>query len=260
MSSEKGFWVLSKLGKKVLRPGGKELTEKLIEALDISNRTKVVEFAPGKGFTTQLLLSQAPFSYFGIDIEAQTISELKQKFPQDYCKFLQSSAAYTGLENQSANAVVGEAMLTMQVDHRKTEIISEAFRILAPGGRYAIHELGLEPEDLGLDFKKNMLKDLSKAGRVNARPLTQTEWVELLEQSGFRIVKVIKSPMLLLEPKRLIADEGVLGLIKIVFRLLTQPNTRQHVMEMKRVFRKYSKNLIAIAVVAEKPNLTNLNS
>ncbi len=54
IDSEQGHWILAKMGKKVLRPGGKELTLKLVEGLDISNEDAVIEFAPGMGYTAEV--------------------------------------------------------------------------------------------------------------------------------------------------------------------------------------------------------------
>lgn len=42
-----GHWVLARMGKRVLRPGGKELTLKMIQNLNITSQDEVVEFAPG---------------------------------------------------------------------------------------------------------------------------------------------------------------------------------------------------------------------
>ena len=46
INSEQGHWLLAKMGKRVLRPGGKELTLKLVNELDIGHKDAVVEFAP----------------------------------------------------------------------------------------------------------------------------------------------------------------------------------------------------------------------
>lgn len=42
-------WVLARAGKKVLRPGGIELTRQMLDALAIGPQDRVVEFAPGLG-------------------------------------------------------------------------------------------------------------------------------------------------------------------------------------------------------------------
>src|SRR5262245_48459011 len=44
-----GHWLLARLGKRVLRPGGRQLTCQMIEALNIGASDAVIEFAPGLG-------------------------------------------------------------------------------------------------------------------------------------------------------------------------------------------------------------------
>ena len=58
MNTEQGHWILAKMGKRVLRPGGKELTEMLVNGLAISNQDNFVEFAPGIGYTASVILSK----------------------------------------------------------------------------------------------------------------------------------------------------------------------------------------------------------
>ena len=45
-----GHWLLARLGKRVLRPGGRELTRQMLNGLCIKASDDVVEFAPGLGF------------------------------------------------------------------------------------------------------------------------------------------------------------------------------------------------------------------
>jgi hypothetical protein len=42
-----GHWLLARLGKRVLRPGGRQLTQRMIKALNIQPSDAVIEFAPG---------------------------------------------------------------------------------------------------------------------------------------------------------------------------------------------------------------------
>ena len=44
-----GHWLLARLGKRVLRPGGLELTSRLLANLAIGPADAVVELAPGLG-------------------------------------------------------------------------------------------------------------------------------------------------------------------------------------------------------------------
>ena len=134
-----GHWILAKMGKKVLRPGGKELTLKLIENLNISASDAVVEFAPGLGYTAQIVLDSNPKSYTGVELDKTAIKFLQNKFEEPNVEIIAGNAAETGLLSNNYDKVFGEAMLTMQADHRKSEMIREAHRILKKGGLYAIH-------------------------------------------------------------------------------------------------------------------------
>jgi ubiquinone/menaquinone biosynthesis C-methylase UbiE len=133
-----GHWLLARMGKRVLRPGGRSLTQFLLSELAISPATDIVEFAPGLGFTASLALKQQPQSYVGIDTDKEVINMLKQKLHGTHIRFLTANASATVLEAESKDKVFGEAMLTMQNDSRKKEIVQEAYRILKKGGLYAV--------------------------------------------------------------------------------------------------------------------------
>ena len=79
INTEQGHWLLAKMGKKVLRPGGKELTMKLIQGLDITHLDRVVEFAPGIGFTAFKVLKLNPKSYTGVELNEEAAMHLKRK-------------------------------------------------------------------------------------------------------------------------------------------------------------------------------------
>ena len=58
--------------------------------------------------------------------------------------------------------------------------------------------------------------------------------------------------MLLLEAGRVVEDEGLFGALKIGANILTHPDERKRILEMRSVFKKYRKELNAIVVIAEK--------
>lgn len=253
MNTEQGHWILAKMGKRVLRPGGKELTEKLINGLAISNQDDFVEFAPGIGYTASVILSQNPKSYKGIELNQEAISNLKIKFQGNpHVIFINRSASDTGIAENSIDKIIGEAMLTMQADHRKAEIIKEANRILKKGGLYGIHELGLHPDNIAPELKSMIQRGLAETIKVNARPLTKVEWCELLEKEGFKIKAVHETPMHLLRAKRMIDDEGLFRTLKIGFKIMTHPKAKNRIFSMRKVFEKYEKQMVAYAIIAEK--------
>lgn len=250
-----GHWLLARIGKHVLRPGGKKLTERMLANADIAGKD-VVEFAPGLGLTTRAILERDPKSYRGVDRDPQVvdiISKLTSEKATIPASCVQRDADDTGLESNSADVVIGEAMLTMQTERGKQAIIGEAFRLLRAGGTYSIHELGLQPDNLDESVKDEVRKALARSIKVNARPLTEQEWRELLEAEGFEVLWRGKEPMALLDMKRNIADEGIGGVLRILRNVLGNKDIRARVLNMKRTFDKYSNELTGIAFVVRKP-------
>ena len=184
ISKAPGHWILARMGKRVLRPGGRELTEKLVSALKINPEDDVVEFAPGLGFTANLVLQYKPHSYVGLERDESAAAETRQLLNGSSQRVQLGDAANSGLEDECATVVYGEAMLTMQSDPHKKRIVNEAVRLLKSGGRYGIHELCLKPDNISDESKKEIQYELAQAIRVNARPLTIDEWKSLFRRQG----------------------------------------------------------------------------
>lgn len=248
-----GHWLLAKMGKRVLRPGGLELTRKMLTALDIGGNDEVVEFAPGLGVTAEMTLKKNPAGYTAIEREEAAAGQVRKYLQGENQTCRIGLAEKTGLPDASATVVYGEAMLTMHPDGRKSEIIREAARILKPGGRYGIHEVGIIPNDIEDVLKKEIKQELSRSIHISAVPVTMDEWKALLEDEGLEVRAVLTEPFHLLEPRRLVQDEGLPGALRFAGNLLRNKEARNVVLGMKRVFRKYRKHLSGMSMVALKP-------
>lgn len=247
-----GHWLLAQMGKKVLRPGGVELTGRMLEALDIRSTDEVVEFAPGLGVTARAALERKPASYTGIERDDTAARQVGTYLSGPGRQCLVGRAENTGLPDASATVIFGEAMLTMQTPILKAAIVEEAARLLRPGGRYGVHELCLLPDDLEDTKKSEIAGVLSDAIRVGARPLTPGEWEALLEEHGLTVEAQVTAPMHLLEPRRFLQDEGWARTIRFVLKVLTTPAARRRILRMRSVFRHYVDNLGAIMLVGVK--------
>ncbi len=247
-----GHWLLASLGKRVLRPGGLELTRSMLAAIDVGPSDDVVEFAPGLGVTARMTLAAAPHSYTAIEKDPLAARNLRCWLTGGSRRCVDGSAESTGLPSESATAVYGEAMLSMQTPEQKARIVAEAYRILRPNGRYGIHELCLTPDDIDPGTRRAIQRDLSLAIHVGVQPLTGAEWRELLERQGFHVRVERQAPMHLLEPRRVIQDEGLLGAMRIALNVARKPRARERVIRMRRLFRHYEDHLAAIALVAVK--------
>lgn len=248
-----GHWLLAKMGKRILRPGGRELTARLLAELDIGQADHVVEFAPGLGHTARLTLARRPASYTAVERDRDAAAEVGRLLTDAHQRCVVGSAEQTGLADASASVVYGEAMLSMQPPAAKARIVGEAARLLKPGGRYGIHELCLVPDDVDESVRLAIQHDLSDEIHVGVRPLTAREWRDLLAEAGLTVVREQSAPMHLLEPARLVRDEGFFRALRFVFNVATHAAARRRVLTMRRVFRKYGRHLAAIALVAAKP-------
>lgn len=248
-----GHWLLARMGKRVLRPGGLELTHRMLAELAISPDDAVVEFAPGMGVTARIVLARQPHSYTAVERDPDAAASVTRYLDGIRQQCAIGTAEETGLPDESATVVYGEAMLSMQPATTKLRIVSEAARLLEPNGRYGIHELCVVPDEVDESICNAIQHDLSDEIHVGVRPLTVREWDELLHAAGFAVVAKHTAPMHLLEPARLVKDEGLLRAFRFAWNVATHSAARQRVLKMRGVFRKYSKHLAAVAFVAKKP-------
>lgn len=254
MHTEKapGHWVLAHLGKKVLRPGGRELTDSMLAALDVRGTDRVVELAPGMGATARALLARHPAAYTAVDRDPDAAATTRAVVEAEGGTVTVAPAQHVPLPEGAATVVVGEAMLTMQSDANKSRIVGEAARLLDVGGRYAIHELCLVPDDVDDEVARQIWDDLSRTIHVGARPLTVPAWRALLEAEGFTVESEHRAPMALLSPRRIVADEGVVGSARFFLGVARDPTARARVLEMRRCFARWSDHLAAVALVARR--------
>jgi SAM-dependent methyltransferase len=245
-----GHWLLARAGKRVLRPGGLPLTRRMLRALTITPEDRVVEFAPGLGVTAEMVLSRRPAKYWAVERETAAAEQLRRWLPRTAAEVVMGSAESSGLPDHCATAVFGEAMLTMQSNAQKNRIVAEARRLLTPGGRYAIHELCLVPDEIPGSVRQEIQAAMSKEIHVGVQPLCRSEWVALMEQNGFKVIWNGEEPMHLLEPSRLLKDEGLRGMLRMAFNLAVHSALRRRVLAMRRLFRKYGDHLQAISLVS----------
>jgi len=252
MNKMPGHWVLARLGKRVLRPGGMNLTRRMLEALRIQHRDDVVEFAPGMGITARLTLRSKPASYTAVERDQAAAKTVATYLTGERQQCVVGNASDTGLPDQSATVVYGEAMLTMQTEETKRQIVGEAHRLLKIGGRYGIHEMCLMSDNLDEKERRETERALTGVVHHGVRPLAVSEWRSLLESEGFEVRSVAMATMSLLEPGRLIRDEGMLGALRFVWNLLRDSEARRRVLEMRATFRRHRKQLGAVAITGSK--------
>lgn len=247
-----GHWVLARAGKRVLRPGGIELTRQMLDVLAIGPRDRVVEFAPGLGVTARMVLKKSPLSYWGVERDPAAAGQLRRQFAGAAAQIVLGRAEDSGLPDACASVVYGEALLSMQNQQQKNQIIAEACRLLTAKGRYGIHELCFLPDDIPDHTRREIQAAMSREIHVGVQPLCRSEWTRLFEQNQLKVTWSGKTPMHLLEPGRLLQDEGFVGGVRIAFRMAANPELGRRILAMRRIFNEYGKHLGAISLVGQR--------
>jgi SAM-dependent methyltransferase len=247
-----GHWVLARADKRVLRPGGLELTRRMLDALAIGPQDRVVEFAPGLGVTARMVLQRHPLAYWGVEREPAAVEYLRQQLAGTPAEIVLAQAEESGLPRSSATVVYGEAMLSMQSQERKNRIFAEARRLLEAGGRYGIQELCLLPDSIPDRLRHEIQAAMSKDIHVGVQPLSRSEWVRLFERNGLKVTWSSEAPMHLLKPWRVLQDEGLRGGLRFAFKMATDRTIRRRIFAMRRLFHKYGEHLGAISLVGRR--------
>ena len=244
-----GHWVLARAGKRVLRPGGLELTRKMLDALAITPEDRVIEFAPGLGITARMTLQKQLRSYQAVEREPCAVENLREQLKGTCAEIVQRRAQETGLPGGSASVVYGEAMLSMQNAEDKSRIVAEAGRLLQTGGRYGIHELCFRSDHVSDHLRREIQGAMAKEIHVGVQPLLRCEWASLFENHDIKVIWSAEAPMHLLEPRRLLCDEGISGTLRVGFNILKESMLRKRIFAMRRLFQKYQQHIGAIAMV-----------
>ncbi|MEP6636993.1 MAG: methyltransferase domain-containing protein, partial [Acidobacteriota bacterium] len=199
-----------------------------------------------------LTLQLGPASYTAIERDEVAAKIVSSYLSGERQRCVIGSASDTGLPAESATVVYGEAMLTMQTEETKREIVREAYRLLKSCGRYGIHEMCFLSDSLDEKAKREAERDLTGVVHHGVRPLAVSEWRSLLESERFEVQSVDMAPMSLLEPGRLIRDEGIGGAFRFVWNVLRDREGRLRVLEMRSTFRRNRKHLGAVAITVSK--------
>ena len=250
-----GFWLFASLGKRVLRPGGIGLTKWMLENLQIGPEDDVVEYAPGMGVTACLTLERNPRSYAAIERDSRAAALLRAGFDGAAGRRCIHADAVDPLPfaDGSATVVYGESMLTIHSDEDKERILREVFRVLRPGGRFAMQEISLVAETTSVELGERIRRKLVRAVCHPARPQTTARWREILENQGFTIVDEAKRPVHLLEPYRLLEDEGAEKAIGFLANTLMDPVASDRVRRIRALFERYRDHLCGYCCVCRKP-------
>jgi SAM-dependent methyltransferase len=139
---------------------------------------------------------------YGLDMTDEMLSlarENQQKAGVQNVEFLQGEIEAIPLPDNSVDVIISNCVINLSAD--KGQALREAFRVLKPGGRFAVSDVVVRGE-LPADVRRSMELWV---GCV-AGALAEEEYIRLLEQSGFESVGV--------EPTRIYEFEDAQSLLE----------------------------------------------
>lgn len=102
------------------------------------------------------------------------------------------------------------------------------------------------------DRIEDIYRELATTIRVNTAPLSEAGWQGACESAHLTVQQHQTGPMALLNPLRIIQEEGLDTLLSLGWNLLVHPIMRQRILAMRRVFTEYRNDLGYIILRAEK--------
>jgi ubiquinone/menaquinone biosynthesis C-methylase UbiE len=247
MYTETAHEFLSRLGKKILRPGGKRGTNFLLKYANINESSNILEVACNQGETLIKLYKKYKCNVVGVDNNEHFINlaqkNIKRKSLERQIGLLCCDAEKMPFMDNSFDIIITQAMLTMLSDEKFKLVLKEYFRILKPGGLLLTHDLVIYDDSL-----IDKLRDLTL---VSVNPKHPKKWSELFTLNNFIVKNKLIGKMNLINPLGLLRNEGF-NTFKILKNGLKKEN-KSRFKQLYSFFNKNRKKLGFICLINEKP-------
>jgi len=191
--------------------------EALLASLGCGNPTALAKLNPGEvvldlgsGGGIDVLLSARRVGptgrAYGLDMTDEMLAlanENKRKAGADNVEFLKGEIEHIPLPDNSVDVIISNCVINLSAD--KSQVLREAFRVLKPGGRFAVSDVVTRGE-ISPEIRKSVLLWV---GCV-AGALEDVEYRRKLTAAGFEQIEIEPTRIYKAEDARdLLAAEGV---------------------------------------------------
>lgn len=245
-----GHQVMAAAGKKILRPGGKAATEQLFQWAEFKPGDTVLELAASFGYSAIALAKRYGVQVVGVEKNPESVARARANIQaaglENQVQVIEGDVFHLERISGQFDYVLAEAILTMQSLPAKVKILQGVHDRLKPGGKFLSHEL------LANDREEEIHRALAATLRANSTPLSEANWIATCESVDLEVVQHQTGKMGLLNPTRIIQDEGFGDAIKFFWNVLTQTRVRYRLLTIRRVFKQYQQELGYIALCAKR--------
>lgn len=245
-----GHQVMAAAGKKILRPGGKVATEQVFQWAGFQPGETVLELASSFGYSAIALAKRYGVRVVGVEKNPASVARARANIQaaglETQVQIIEGDIFHLDQIPGQFDYVLAEAILTMQSAAGKAKILQGIRDRLKPGGKFLSHEL------LANSHEAEIHRALATAIRANATPLSEADWIAVCETANLRVLQRQTGAMGLLNPTRIIQDEGLIDAIKFFWNVLIHPQIRDRLLTMRHVFKQYKRELGYIVLCAER--------
>ncbi|MGE5657265.1 MAG: SAM-dependent methyltransferase [Actinomycetota bacterium] len=236
-----GHQVLAAAGKTILRPGGRIATEQLFAWADFQPGETVLELASSFGSSAITLAQRFGVRVVGVEKNPASVAKARENIQaaglEGQVTIIEADIFHLEGISEQFDYVFAEAILSMQSAPAKAKLLSEIYRRLKKGGKFLSHEM------VAQEHESEIHQALVRVIRSNPTPLSETNWQAAFTAAGLAVEHHQIGSLTLLNPSKMLQDEGLFATVKIFWNVLTNPLIRQRVLGMRHIFKKYQQDL-----------------
>ena len=173
-------WV-RQLAEDIFHPGGEELTNRTVAAMNLPAGAAIADLGCGTGTTAMMLARYYDFRVSAVDISAANIERAVRRMGTDHAtvRFFQADAHQLPFNDSELDGIIAEC--TFSLFSEQETVLAEIRRVLKPGGKLAVTDMatsGALPEDIaGVLAPWTCLADA----------VDQETYMEMFLAAGFKI-------------------------------------------------------------------------
>jgi ubiquinone/menaquinone biosynthesis C-methylase UbiE len=238
------------IGKRVIHPGGREATERLLERAAIREGERVLDIGCGVATTAITIARRYGASVTAADISPIMLERARANVRaagvEDKVTVQEADILSLPYADGEFDCVIAEAV-TMFVKRRAAA--AELVRVCRPGGRVLATEFMWRKPPTE-EAREIFLGEVCPGLRFD----TVEDWIRLYSEAGIEAVEVDSGPFEMMTPRGFVADEGFAGSMRVMGNVISRPAKMKKMLWLMPRMMRAVPYLGYIVVAGRKPD------
>jgi ubiquinone/menaquinone biosynthesis C-methylase UbiE len=207
------------IGKRVIHPGGRRATQRLLERAAITPTDRVLDVGCGVATTAIQVASQYEANVTAVDISPSMLERARLNVARagvaDRVTVEQGDILNLDFSDDTFDVVIAEAV-TMFV--ARTRAARELVRVCRPSGRVLATEF-MWRQPPSEEAREVFLGQVCPGLRFD----TVEDWIRIYGEAGLRELEIDEGPFEMMTARGFLEDEGFAPALKVMGRVFTRP-------------------------------------